>query len=204
MVTRPMLWPGEEAGFPFGSDSLGRDLAAGIFHGARVSLSIGIAATLAALFLGIVAGAFAGYHGGRVDDILMRCTESFQTVPPFLLTIVIVTLLHPSLVTIILAISLVSWPPVARLVRVEFMTRTSTQLITRTPISKLKSRWKIASEASRPSPGQAKTVSISTAPPMIEPTCSPTMVTIGRSAFRKTCRHATVPSESPLAWAVRT
>ena len=122
MVTRPMLWPGEEARFPLGSDALGRDLAAGIFHGARISLSIGIAATLAALFLGIVAGAFAGYHGGKVDDILMRCTESFQTVPPFLLTIVIVTLLHPSLPTIILAISLVSWPPVARLVRVEFMT----------------------------------------------------------------------------------
>lgn len=122
MVTQPMLWPAEQAGYPLGSDALGRDVAAGIFHGARVSLAIGIAATVAGLLLGTVVGSIAGYYGGLADDLLMRFTEAFQTVPPFLLTIVIVTLLNPSLTTVILSIALVSWPPVARLVRVEFMT----------------------------------------------------------------------------------
>lgn len=122
MVARPMLWPGETMDHPFGSDALGRDVMAGIFYGARVSLLIGFVATLAAVTLGILVGALSGYYGGVVDDALMRFTEAFQTVPPFILTIVVVTLLRPSIETVVLAIALVSWPTVARLVRVEFMT----------------------------------------------------------------------------------
>ncbi len=121
MVTRPLQWPGENPKFPLGSDQLGRDVAAGILHGARVSLLIGLAATAAALVLGILVGALAGYYGGLADDLLMRVTEAFQTVPPFIFTIVIVTLLVPSVATVVAAIALVSWPTVARLTRAEFL-----------------------------------------------------------------------------------
>ena len=121
MVTTPLLWPGENPDYPLGSDALGRDVAAGIFHGARVSLLIGLAATAASASVGVAVGALAGYYGGWVDDVLMRLTEAFQTIPPFIFTIVVVTLLVPSVPVVVLAIALVSWPTVARLVRAEFM-----------------------------------------------------------------------------------
>ena len=68
----PLSAPGEN-GFLLGSDSIGRDVASGIAHGAKTSLLIGLIATLAAVFIGIIFGAFAGYYGGIVDDILMWC-----------------------------------------------------------------------------------------------------------------------------------
>jgi peptide/nickel transport system permease protein len=121
MVARPLLWPGQDASVPLGSDLLGRDILAGIFYGARVSLWIGIAATVTATGAGVVVGALAGYYGGLIDDLLMRITEVFQTVPPVIFTIVLVTIMRPSITTIVIAIALVSWPAVARLVRGEFI-----------------------------------------------------------------------------------
>jgi peptide/nickel transport system permease protein len=121
MVTRPLQWPGENPAYVLGSDMLGRDVLAGICHGARVSLAIGAAATAAALGAGVLIGALAGYHGGRLDDLLMRGTEAFQTIPPFVFVIVVVVIARPSIASTILAIALVSWPAVARLVRAEFL-----------------------------------------------------------------------------------
>jgi peptide/nickel transport system permease protein len=121
MVARPLLWPGEDPDYPLGSDSLGRDVAAGIFHGARVSLLIGIIATTAAVGIGITVGAIAGYYGRWVDEALMRLTEIFQTMPFFVFTIVIVALFRPSVTTIVVGIATVSWPAVARLVRGQFL-----------------------------------------------------------------------------------
>ncbi|HEX2552648.1 MAG TPA: ABC transporter permease [Microvirga sp.] len=114
---RPPLTPD----LPLGSDTLGRNIAAGIAHGARVSLTIGIASTLAALGIGVTIGILAGYFGGRVDDALMRFTELFQTIPSFVLAVVLVAILTPSIATIIGTIAIVSWPPLARLTRAEFM-----------------------------------------------------------------------------------
>jgi peptide/nickel transport system permease protein len=104
-----------------GSDMLGRDVAADIAYGARVSLLIGVASTLAALLIGVTIGAIAGYFGGRVDDAIMRVTELFQTIPGFILAILLVATLGPSLTNVILAIGAVSWPSLARLTRAEFM-----------------------------------------------------------------------------------
>ena len=78
----PLSGPGEN-GFLLGSDSIGRDVASGIAHGAKTSLLIGLIATLAAVFIGVIFGALAGYYGGLVDDVLMRVTEVFQTIPSF-------------------------------------------------------------------------------------------------------------------------
>jgi peptide/nickel transport system permease protein len=104
-----------------GTDVLGRDVAAGIAHGARTSLTIGVLATAAAVLLGTVMGGLAGYYGGRVDDVLMRATEFFQTIPTFLFAILLVAVLAPSVWSIVVAIAVVNWPTVARLVRGEFL-----------------------------------------------------------------------------------
>jgi len=104
-----------------GTDALGRNIAAGITYGARTSLLIGAIATLVALTLGVIVGALAGYYGRWVDSALMRITEFFQTIPAFLFAIVLIAILSPSIRNIVIAIALVSWPPVARLVRGEFM-----------------------------------------------------------------------------------
>lgn len=129
MVQRPFQPPMALDGFYFGTDVLGRDIGAGLAHGARVSLIVGLVSTLVALLIGLPIGALAGYFGGTWDDILMRFTEFFQTIPSFALAIVIVAILQPSLSGIVLAISIVSWPPVARLVRGEFLSLRSREYV---------------------------------------------------------------------------
>ena len=121
LATRPFYWPGQAVGFPLGSDYLGRDVFAGIIHGARVSLLIGIAATAAAVGIGTAIGAVAGYFRGWVDNALMRLTEVFQTIPNFIFAIVLVAIFTPSIRNIVLIIGIVSWPPIARLVRGEVL-----------------------------------------------------------------------------------
>ena len=107
--------------FLLGTDVLGRDIVAGLIHGARVSLLIGIVATLCATLVGIVFGAIAGYYGGRIDDVLMRITEFFLTIPSFMLAILLVAVFSPTITNIVIAIAVVSWPSVARLTRAEFL-----------------------------------------------------------------------------------
>ncbi len=104
-----------------GSDVLGRDMAVGLAYGARVSLLVGIASTLCAACVGIALGALAGYYGGVVDDLLMRITEFFQIIPSFVLLMVLVSFLEPSLWSTVFGIALISWPQVARVVRGEFL-----------------------------------------------------------------------------------
>lgn len=129
----PLLFPGDPfsivgntflppfGDYLFGTDSLGRDIAAGIAHGGRTSLMVGLVATFFAVSVGTLLGALAGFYRGWIDDALMRFTEFFQTIPTFLFAIVLVAIMTPSRGSIILAISVISWPPIARLVRGEFM-----------------------------------------------------------------------------------
>jgi len=121
MVQRPFVPPFTLSAVPLGTDALGRDVFAGIIFGARVSLLVGLISTLVALIVGVPIGAVAGYFGGKVDDALMRFTEFFQTIPSFALAIVLVAILQPSIYSIVGAIAIVSWPPVARLVRGEVL-----------------------------------------------------------------------------------
>lgn len=122
MVEQPFVRPWTEPGFLLGTDTLGRDILAGLVYGARISLLIGVVSTIVALLIGVTFGAIAGYFGGWIDAALMRFTELFQAVPSFALAIVLVAIFEPSIKSIVVAIAIVSWPPVARLVRSEFLT----------------------------------------------------------------------------------
>ena len=128
IVGMPLLPPGAP-GLPAGSDVLGRNMMVGLAYGARISLLVGLASTLCALGIGVLLGAVAGYYGGLVDDLLMRVTEFFQIIPSFVLLMVLVAFLQPSLGSAVIGIALISWPQVARVVRGEFLSLRSREFV---------------------------------------------------------------------------
>ncbi|MEM1382686.1 MAG: ABC transporter permease [Pseudomonadota bacterium] len=128
LAGRPMTPPFGPDYF-LGTDTLGRDIMAGIAHGARTSLLIGVIATLVAVVFGTVMGALAGYYGGWIDDLLMRVTEVFQTIPSFIFAILLVAILTPSIQNVIIAIAVVSWPALARLVRGEVLSMKNREFV---------------------------------------------------------------------------
>lgn len=121
MVADPLVTPFTNSDYPLGTDMLGRDLGAGLAYGARVSLLVGVVSTLVAVIFGVLIGSLAGFYGGRTDDLLMRFTEFFQTIPQLAMAVVLVAIFTPTIYSIVGAIAIVSWPPVARLVRSEFL-----------------------------------------------------------------------------------
>ena len=121
LAGRPLIWPFSNPRFLLGTDNSGRDIAAQIFHGARISLLIGGVATVISIMIGITIGALAGYYGAYVDTALMRVTEAFQTLPNFLLLLVLVAVFGSTITTVTVAIGIVSWPASARLTRAEFL-----------------------------------------------------------------------------------
>ncbi|KAF1072577.1 MAG: Glutathione transport system permease protein GsiD [Pseudomonas citronellolis] len=119
MVATPLQRPFTDAAHWLGTDMLGRDLFSGLLYGARTSLAVGLLACLATLLPALLIGGVAGYLGGWVDAVLMRVAECFQIIPQLVLAVVLVALMAPSLGSVVLALALVAWPPVARLVRAE-------------------------------------------------------------------------------------
>jgi len=104
-----------------GTDYLGRDLLSRLVYGARVSLFIGMATTLVALVIGTVYGAISGYVGGRTDSVMMRVVDVVFALPDLLMIILIMVVLGRGLTGIFLALTMVSWVTVARLVRGEVL-----------------------------------------------------------------------------------
>ncbi|EIM74204.1 oligopeptide ABC transporter membrane spanning protein [Nitratireductor aquibiodomus RA22] len=121
IVGRPMTAPFTDPALPLGTDRLGRDVAAGLMHGAQTSLLVGLATALVALTAGALVGTLAGLAGGLVDEALMRVVDAFQIVPGFLLALAFVSVAGASLPVIILAIALGAWTGPARLVRAEVL-----------------------------------------------------------------------------------
>jgi len=120
LAGQPFLWPGQDPAFPLGTDSLGRDVAAGLVWGARVTLLVGFFAMALGILAGLVAGALAGYFGGWTDTLIVKAIEIVQTPPNFVLLVVLVAVAQPTLTTIVGAIAIVTWPTAARIVRSEF------------------------------------------------------------------------------------
>ena len=141
MVWSPFTRPGQE-GFILGTDYLGRDLLSLIIHGAQVSIAIGLSAAFLTVAIGITIGALAGFYKSWVEEVLMRLTEFFQVLPTLLFSMVIVALFGASLPMIAFAIGVVSWPPVARITRAEFMRIRELEYVTAARASGV-SNWKI-------------------------------------------------------------
>ena len=120
MVWAPFTLPGQE-GFLLGTDYLGRDILAEMMWGGQVSMAVGLAAAIMSVAIGVTIGSFAGYYGGIIEEALMRFTEFFQVLPTLLFSMVIVALFGASLVTVTIAIGVVSWTAVARVTRSEFL-----------------------------------------------------------------------------------
>lgn len=120
--TRPDLSLGFRAAPPsaehlLGTDRAGRDVLSRLLYGARVSLAIGFGSQLLSLFLGIIAGLLAGYFGGWTDTLISRLIEVLQAFPSLLFIIVLSVSLGPGLLTAYIALGIVGWAGVARIVR---------------------------------------------------------------------------------------
>jgi ABC-type dipeptide/oligopeptide/nickel transport system permease subunit len=105
----------------FGTDDLGRDMFSRTWTGARISLFIGITAVLLDLIIGVIWGGVAAYKGGKVDDIMMRIVDILYGLPHLLVTILLMVVLKPGLLTIIIAMAATGWIGMARLVRGEIL-----------------------------------------------------------------------------------
>lgn len=117
----PLLPPFADAGLPLGTDRLGRDVAAGLAHGARTSLLVGVTAAVVAVTVGALVGTLAGFIGGIGDEVLMRVVDAFQIVPGFLLALAFVSVAGPSVGVVVLAIALGAWTAPARVARAEVL-----------------------------------------------------------------------------------
>src|SRR5581483_3455083 len=122
--------PGAPSGaFPLGTDQLGRDVLSRIIFGARISLTVGVAAMLVTIAIGVTVGLLSGFFGGAIDFALMRFTDVMLTLPALLLAMSLVSVLRPSLLSILMVIGLVSWTGVARVVRAEALSMTQRDFV---------------------------------------------------------------------------
>jgi peptide/nickel transport system permease protein len=115
------LPPGAADRHYFGTTAVGGDLFSALAYGARVSLVVGLLVALLSTVGGILVGSLAGYSGGWVDDALMRLTELFIVIPRFFLALIVVAIFGHSLTNIIIVLAILSWPPVARVVRADYL-----------------------------------------------------------------------------------
>ena len=105
------------SGYVLGTDNLGRDILTRLLIGSRYSFIIAVTAVIFAIFGGVIIGLYAGYYGGWIDNLFMRFADIQLSIPSLLLAIAIVAVLGPSIINLIIVLSITSFPRIARLVR---------------------------------------------------------------------------------------
>ncbi|HEY5724382.1 MAG TPA: ABC transporter permease [Methylomirabilota bacterium] len=118
-LTPPMWAQGGSARHPLGTDTLGRDVLSRLLHGARISLTVGLAAVLVAGVVGVALGLVAGYRGGWADDLLMRLGDIQLAFPVLLLGVAVIAVLGASLTNMVLVLGASGWVTYARIARGE-------------------------------------------------------------------------------------
>lgn len=104
-----------------GTDNLGRDVMSRLLHGARVSLMVGIFSVILSLVFGSCMGLFAGFFGGKTDNLIMRIADMQLSLPPIIMAIAIIGALGPNIRNIIIVMAIANWPSFARLTRGEVL-----------------------------------------------------------------------------------
>jgi oligopeptide transport system permease protein len=132
--------PGFDGGHWFGTDNLGRDLFARTMQGGRISLLVGLVATMVSLVIGVAWGAVAGYYGGRIDNVMMRIVDILYAMPFMFFVILLMVLFGRHLVLIFVAIGAVNWLDMARIVRGQTLSLRQKEFISAAITSGLESR----------------------------------------------------------------
>jgi peptide/nickel transport system permease protein len=116
---RRFIPPLQNSSFILGTDEMGRDILSRLVFGGRISLVVGIAAMFATIVTGMTIGVISGFYGGRVDNLLMRFTDTMLCFPQVFLLLVLAAFITPTVISIALIIGLTSWMEVARIIRAQ-------------------------------------------------------------------------------------
>jgi len=115
---------------PFGTDTLGFDVWSRVVYGTRTSLVVGFGAVAISLIIGTGLGVAAGFYGGWIDQIVGRLTDTIMSMPALLLVAVFVSVIGPSLESVVIVIALLTWPGITRLVRGQYLTLREAEFVT--------------------------------------------------------------------------
>lgn len=113
----------------FGTDNLGRDIFIRVLYGARISLAIGIVASLLNFFIGVIYGGISGFCGGKIDRIMMNIVDILYSVPTLLYVILLMVILKPGLINIFIALGIGYWLQMARIVRGQILSMKEQEFI---------------------------------------------------------------------------
>jgi peptide/nickel transport system permease protein len=118
-TARRFIPPGTNSTFLLGTDEMGRDLLSRLIYGGRISLVVGVTAMFATVVTGLIIGLVSGFYGGRIDNLLMRFTDTMLSFPQVFLLLVLAAFITPTVISIALIIGLTSWMEVARIIRAQ-------------------------------------------------------------------------------------